>query len=49
MDPSSGNAVYDNDVLAAVQRAAPLPAPPLQLRALFAAGVGFNMCPNKCN
>lgn len=49
VDPSSGNDVYDNDVLAAVKRASPLPAPPLQLRALFSSGVAFNLCPVSCN
>jgi colicin import membrane protein len=48
VNPSSGNDVYDNDVLAAVNRAAPLPAPPVQLRELFSSGVAFNMCPVSC-
>ncbi len=48
VNPSSGNDVYDNDVLAAVNRAAPLPAPPVQLRELFSGGVAFNMCPVSC-
>jgi colicin import membrane protein len=48
VEPSSGNDVYDNDVLAAVNRAAPLPAPPVQLRELFSSGVAFNMCPISC-
>jgi TonB family protein len=49
VNPSSGNDVYDNDVLAAVKRAGQLPAPPPQVRARFAAGVAFNMCPISCN
>lgn len=48
VQPSSGNAVYDNDVIAAAKRASPLPAPPLQLRELFESGVAFNMCPISC-
>ena len=48
VDPSSGNAVYDNDVVAAAKRASPLPAPPLQLREQFASGVAFNICPVSC-
>lgn len=45
---SSGNATFDNDVLAAAKRSSPLPAPPPPVQALAAAGFAFNVCPAHC-
>lgn len=45
---SSGNATFDNDVLAAAKRSSPLPAPPPPVQALAAAGFAFNVCPSRC-
>lgn len=45
---SSGNATFDNDVLAAAKRSSPLPAPPPPVKALAAAGFAFNVCPSRC-
>ena len=42
---SSGSAVFDNDVLAAAKRSAPLPAPPPQVRDKVAKGIAFNVTP----
>jgi TonB family protein len=44
----SGNAAYDNAVLAAAKKAAPFPPPPLAVRAFYADGVGMNVCPVSC-
>jgi outer membrane biosynthesis protein TonB len=44
----SGNAGYDNAVLAAAKKAAPFPPPPLPVRAFYADGVGMNVCPISC-
>jgi TonB family protein len=46
---SSGNATFDNDVLAAAKRSAPLPAPPPPVRKRAASGFAFNVCPSSCN
>jgi TonB family protein len=46
---SSGNTVYDNDVLAAAKRSSPLPAPPPQVRALARSGFALNFCPTSCS
>lgn len=48
MQKSSGNATFDNDVLAAAKRSSPLPAPPPPVQALAAAGFAFNVCPSRC-
>jgi TonB family protein len=46
---SSGSTVYDNDVVAAVRKSEPVPAPPIQLRTKFAGGVGIHFCPISCS
>lgn len=45
---SSGNATFDNDVLAAAKRSSPLPAPPPPVQTLAASGFAFNVCPSRC-
>ncbi|MBL90319.1 MAG: hypothetical protein CMH56_00710 [Myxococcales bacterium] len=45
---SSGNAAFDNSVLAAAQKSVPLPSPPLVLRALYRKGVTLEFCPIRC-
>ena len=45
---SSGSPVYDNDVIDAVKRSEPVPAPPIQLRAQFSSGVKISFCPSTC-
>ena len=44
----SGNAAFDNSVLAAAQKSVPLPSPPLVLRALYRKGVTLEFCPIRC-
>ena len=46
---SSGNTVYDNDVLAAAKRSSPLPAPPLPARGIAQSGFALNFCPTSCS
>lgn len=46
---SSGNASYDNAVLAAAQKAAPFNAPPTAVAPFYeTTGVGIEMCPISC-
>lgn len=44
----SGNAAYDNAVLAAAKKAAPFPPPPIPVRAFYSDGIGVNVCPVSC-
>ena len=46
---SSGNAAFDNSALSAVKRSAPLPPPPLAVRAFYLRGVSVNLCPSSCS
>ncbi len=46
---SSGNSIFDNDVITAAKRSSPVPAPPPPVRDLVEAGVGINFCPVSCN
>jgi TonB family protein len=45
---TSGSSVFDSDVMAAAQRASPVPAPPPPARDQSASGVCFNFCPTSC-
>jgi TonB family protein len=49
IDKSSGSTVFDNDVLTAAKRSSPVPAPPPQVQAMVASGVGINFCPSSCS
>ena len=46
---SSGNAAFDNSILAAAQKSVPLPNPPLVLRGLYRQGVTLEFCPIRCD
>jgi periplasmic protein TonB len=48
MKTSSGSVVYDNDVVSAARRAAPMPAPPVDVRPQAAQSNCLNFCPNRC-
>jgi TonB family protein len=49
LSPASGNSAFDAAVMAAARKASPFPAPPIQLRDFYRAGVGMKVCPLSCN